>query len=505
VKLITHHQTEYFKKHPYDAFVFRVYQGAEGYPINKETDGEFHTINRIKDVITLVPQHGAFAVSRWVIGLLEKLSAEINSAVLREDRAALIRLFRRVNELVQMDKYPIIAQDLESYRALTESLTAAKRQNLSALWTHPVTVHPPGTVPRALDVFIEARDLQSTLAPTEALVRRRSVGGRRVLGLLEFHPERPEEIVLTAEVELTVDPWLASLATTELARADEEYAGVFTNWLLQPRAIMDVGIKASKIEVVTPTVLRVSLTLDTQSASLVLFKLASSGGLPLHFDWEYRHDREITGEWVGPTFSLLRRTDPDLALMADGRVTNTSRTALTLEYVRLGADHFHPLQPALTIAPGMTVALPLPQGTNPSTVGIPPEAVVDSGIDPFNLDDHFFILNGAQFLETLTVTNLLGPDDRRGGALDFVEVHLVYLGGADGGASDVSAGPYRLAPRGALGSETTVSFLKSRQGDRRMRLSGTAVYAGGSLQTLTPKTVSELTVKITEDMLPPLT
>lgn len=49
-----------------------------------------------------------------------------------------------------------------------------------------------------------------------------------------------------------------------------------------------------------------------------------------------------------------------------------------------------------------------------------------------------------------------------------------------------------------------MSFLKGGPGERQVRVTGTACYEGESRQTLTPTTLSDLSIKITNDLLPAL-
>jgi hypothetical protein len=155
------------------------------------------------------------------------------------------------------------------------------------------------------------------------------------------------------------------------------------------------------------------------------------------------------------------------------------------------------------VSAGAPVALPLPADIASDRVSIPPEAVVYTGLDPSAIEENFFIINGEGFIENITVTNLLGHNEDRGGALELVEIKLVYQVGEGKNQYRVQAGPYRLATRGALGSEKKVTFLKPISGKRVILISGMAFYEGGSRQTISTRTISDPFIKITEDMLPP--
>ena len=158
---------------------------------------------------------------------------------------------------------------------------------------------------------------------------------------------------------------------------------------------------------------------------------------------------------------------------------------------------------ALNVSAGASVALELPADIGSDQVSIPPETVVYTGLDPPAIDENFFIINGKSFIEKIIVTNLLGRNDDRSGALELVEIKLIYQVGEGRDQYRVDAGPYRLAPKGALGSEKKVTFLKPSSGKRVILISGIAFYEGGSRQTISSRAFSDPFIKITEDMLPP--
>ena len=123
-------------------------------------------------------------------------------------------------------------------------------------------------------------------------------------------------------------------------------------------------------------------------------------------------------------------------------------------------------------------------------------------MDPFRFERDFHIVNGEELVEQITLTNRLGLDPDRGGALEYVEVDLTYIVDDEDSSYEVPAGPYRLSSRETTGSEITVSFLKPQRALRQILVSGTAYYENNSSQTLTTTTFSDLTIKITEAMLP---
>jgi len=438
-----------------------------------------------------------YAISKWVTTLLDDAVTGIRVAGLTTGRIEAARRLRQATSLADWEKYPVLPEDRPAFEEHLIDLDRLKDQYQTALWTSSRSLANPSGVPLQVDLFTDGRELRTRVAPTLSLVRSRVLGGRKVIGLLEFDPERPDIVRMEFEVELTVDPWLEGLLVAELASEGDEYAGIFSNWILTGREISELGIRESSVTASGETV-RVSLTVDAARASLIMANLASSGGLPLTFDWQYRNDLNLTGVWRGPGLSLQRRTDPAVELDGAGMATNTSDVDLTIEYVRVG-DDFHPLN--LTLHPGETAAV-LPTGADPTQATIPAAAVAYSGVDPFRFESDFHIINGEELVEQITVTNRLGLDPARGGALEYVEVNLTYIVDSDDTSYEVPAGPYRLSSRETTGSEITVSFLKPQRALRRILVSGTAYYENDSLQTLTTTTFSDLTIKITDAMLP---
>lgn len=462
---------------------------------------------------------GAHAMSKWVLAVLYRATTEIRSADLAAGRIEAARRLAEALRLSDHSRYPVLPEDEETYRERLGELTELRDRLSGSLWRESLSLPTAGGVPRPIELWTSGKDLRTRAAPTDALVLGRRVAGRHVLGLMELDPDRPDRLRLELEAELRLDPWIGSRIARTLAGRGEDFAGVFADWTLEGREIEYPGIVDSRVAVGGDgRTVRVSLTLETDRASLVLAQLSSSAGLPLVFDWGYRHDRNLRGTWEGPPLTLRRRADPRLVVDAIdnrtvARVTNVGEIEQTLEYLQAG-DAFLPLAKALTLFPGETADLPLPlpvdaadaTGIDLSALSIPATAVLATGTDPFRAQSAFQAVSGEELLERVTVTNHLGHDDRFGGGLEYVEIELAYsvqTGSAPGGggADEIAAGPYRLAPRGAKGSEITVSWIKPRPGAPRIRITGTAYYEGGSRQTLAPTTVSDLWIHLTEDFL----
>ena len=367
------------------------------------------------------------------------------------------------------------------------------------LWVDTVSVETPGGIPRKLPVFTEGRNLEARLAPTGALIQPKEVDGRRVAGVMTFDPEKPKEMDLVLRVKLTVDPVLEARAARKLEERGEDYGGVFSAWELSPQPIEAKGILDSEIQVnPSQTGARIRLTLDPDLSTLVLANLSDRAGLPLELDWQYAEDKNKEGT-LEQGVSLLRRIDPEIELDHEGRATNTGDKELTVGYLQLAEDRFELFTEGQEVPPGETVELPVPDAVDLREARVPAEAVEYTGTDPYRFGRDFQVVNGEGVVETISVANRLGHDERRGGGLEYVEIDLQYRNG-----EGAKAGPYELAPVGARGDEIEVSFVKTGPGTREVEVSGTAYYEGGSRQTLEPTTFSTLSIKITEDLLPTL-
>ncbi|HAI67896.1 MAG TPA: hypothetical protein DCM38_00495, partial [Gammaproteobacteria bacterium] len=185
---------------------------------------------------------------------------------------------------------------------------------------------------------------------------------------------------------------------------------------------------------------------------------------------------------------------PGLKVNGDN-VINTSPQTVTIGYVMVD-DHPLLLNPALTILPGKSVKLPIPHDIATPKIIVPPEAVYTDGI---SLLDDFEVMGGGLMTE-VTLSNLLAHNEEFGGPLDYVEVKITYLVGEDGAIQEYPLGSFKLSSWGTHGSEIRIPFIKSKEGRERFRIEGRAYYDNEqSYQTLEPRVVDDLSIKITED------
>jgi hypothetical protein len=359
----------------------------------------------------------------------------------------------------------------------------------------------PSGMPRSIEVFAEGLSVKNGMAPTEALVIDSAVGGRQGLGLMEFDPRNPNEIVLTFTVQMTIDPWLRQRVNQKLEKEGEELEGVFGKWNLTPRKIDFEGVDGDKSKVtVVGDKLVCRLVLDsTNKGRLAFYQLSQGIGLPVSFDWVYKDDLNIRGKWEGVRLSFGRRERPELAVTG-GKVSNHARVPVTIYYCRAG-EQFVPIIPALRLEPQSEAALPLPTNTDLQNLVIPPEAVAYN-VDPDSYRSDFYSVTGDESVEWVTITNLLAPyDEARQENLRYVEVKLTYALGEGANAKEVILGPIKLAPKESVGSEVSLPFLRAKAGNVSFTLSGIAYYGLESSQTLKTQTVSGAVIKISQQSL----
>jgi hypothetical protein len=167
-------------------------------------------------------------------------------------------------------------------------------------------------------------------------------------------------------------------------------------------------------------IIHVSLGLDPESAGLTLARLASSSGVLLHLEWTYRNNANVKGAWQIP-ISFARRDLVDVEKLAQG-IRNSGKLALTVEYVLLSDRSIFPLDPSLTLQPGESKSIVIPQEADLSKVHIPPDAVIyHVAADPLR---EIFVRDSSIY-DTLEITNLLGAHHQLG-PLQYVESTIIY-------------------------------------------------------------------------------
>jgi hypothetical protein len=439
------------------------------------------------------------AASIWVVERVQDLWLAILDADKAQDDQRLLKLFR---EYEGLDLLRDVIDD-GSRKTLVDILDDVNKYRdtaLAPLFVEELTVQPAG-LPQSVSVFTEGASLRRSLAPTHALVVRENVGGRSVLGLLEYRNDRPDELAIEVWWELAVDPWIEQLAAAQLAGRKEDL-GVFSAWSLEGKPMQELGVRSGTAKLQPGgRRLQVRLVVDADRANLVLWRLLGSGGLPWSVDWRFtepRKGRVATGTWAGPTLSLARQRDP-LVRVSGNEILNTGTSPATITYLRLGDGSFWAPSPALRLNPGEKIPIPSAAGARGGAVTLPPEAV-ETAFDPGTFSSDFYVLNGDSVVDRVVVKNALPTSDEARGAFDYLEVSVTtrVAGGSDADAA--TAGPFRLSASGTLASEVSIPLLRLSRGGRQVTMVGRAYYAGGSFRTLKPTTFDTTSIIVTPEL-----
>jgi hypothetical protein len=444
------------------------------------------------------------AWSLWVVEWLETLQAEIYDAHRALDYPRVLRLF---GQYAAFDAAPTLvdADRRAAYGEVLEQLNAYRRDALPPLLGRELTVLPGG-LPQPVFVFTEGATLRTTLAPTHALAARTNVAGRSVLGMIEYVNERPDELSIEVEWELSVDPWSERLATEQLAKGGQRLDGVFAGWSLEAKPMEELGVRSANATLLAGgRRLRVRFVVDAARANLVFWRLLNSAGFPWSVGWTFREPgtgRVATGTWAGPALTLARQRQPSISVTENG-IVNTGSSSVTINYVQRQDGAFVALDPTLRIKPGETAAIPA-AASSTGTITIPP-AAVETAFDPERFASDFYVINGEQVVDRVTVRNNLPSTDPLRGSFDRLEITVRASIDEDGTTPAVEAGPFVLSAKDTKAGQLSIPFLRLARGTRRITVEGKAYYAHdgertGSERTLKPTTFDTLAIVISEDM-----
>ena len=519
-----------------------------GYPI-----GKFIVKNKLEEISKFVP---AKILSLWFVSWLEHKDLEIHAALLSNDKKKAKHIFKKIQELtpyypissVHSDRYSNILRELKKLQKeifppisklkdlvnkikLTEitgkptdsikifrkikmfdfssisnnhkdelekildELLILKNRLIPVIRQERTQINPSG-ISRDLLRFIERDELDSRLAPTHALIHEKSVRGKKVIGLIQQDANNPNTLKLLFDVELSIDPWLKSLAAKQLAENGEKVLGMFSDWKLSSPKWGGEGINNLEVSQVG-NLLQITLTLEKDTGNLALWRLGSDPGLPISLIFKARVDENITGE-LPLTLSFAKRRNPKINIK-NKKVTNEDTRKLSIEYFMVG-DRAIPLHPALTIAPGGSVNLAVPNDIDhgKGDLKVPPHAITYTGMS--ELED-FDINDGGGLMQTVQLKNLLGFDEKYGGSLDIVDVTVTYIVGDGDNAIRSKAGPFSLSSRGSYGSEIQIPFIKPKHGRERFLIEGRAYYDNkNSHQTIKPTEIKDNLIYINESL-----
>jgi hypothetical protein len=322
-----------------------------------------------------------------------------------------------------------------------------------------------------------------------------------VLGFVRQNQQTQNEVEIAFDAKLTLDSELRSLASDQLALNGQSVSGVFNNWHLASPKLIAEGISNYSIGVVGDT-LQVTMDLDQNSGNLALWRLWTEEGLPMTLQFTCNDDPSVRGEFP-ISLSLLRRTRNKLVI-SNQNVTNEEKTSVVIQYFVLNGQIIV-LNPAIVVPSGGSANLATPPGTDNSTatIQVPPEAVVYSGHNPFSLDEFDTSLTDT-LIQTVTVQNLLESFNKQLNLpLMYADVTIHYNVESPNSSVERTAGPYKLAPRGAIGSTITVPFIRPNLGKFSFFITGTACYDQQcrSLVRIHTQPSSDLTLYIVEKSL----
>ena len=186
----------------------------------------------------------------------------------------------------------------------------------------------------------------------------------------------------------------------------------------------------------------------------------------------------------------------------DGLLVNEGDSDATIEYIQGEGDCFESLRPAIYLESGESVTVePLICGDS-SNFWVPAEAVT-THVDAGQVLSEFYVINGDEFVDYITVTNLLpGYDEERGGTLEYVEVVVTASSGAEMEAVEIS--PFRLSAAHTHGAERILPMLRLGSRPLEITIEGVAFYENGGCQTLRKTVFENPAVKIIPSMLPSL-
>ena len=231
------------------------------YDSMKQAAAELQQEGRRSYGVPVASYSADYAISKWVTALLDDAITGVRVAGLTTGKIEAARRLRQATSLSDWNKYPVQPEDRPAFEEHLIDLGELQEKYQTALWTSSRSLSTPSGVPLQVDLYTEGRELRTRVAPTVGLVRSRVLDGRTVIGLLEFNPEQPDMVRMEFEVELAVDPWLESLLAAELTAEGDEYAGIFSNWILTGQEISELGIRGSSVKASAESA-QVSLTVD---------------------------------------------------------------------------------------------------------------------------------------------------------------------------------------------------------------------------------------------------
>jgi len=435
---------------------------------------------------TLSTEQREKIVSGWTTRLLKRREASIKLALQRPDyREALARL----GDVRALQQYPIRSEDLDQFSQVVAALKQ-DRDSVPPFVIEPFVLTTPWG-DRTVDVWFETNTATAFVPPTMLLVDPIEFAGKRGLAYLSFDPARPDQLILQINARLAQDPWLVEQVRAKLAERGWKQGAGLSAWRFQTDLGPVFGVRDQKV-VQSGEVLQLGLTLDAVQGNVALARLIGSD-VNLELRVSVPTSPNVASTLRVP-LSLARSSQLPGIAIAQGAIENKGPLAVRITHLEMNDGSLRALDPAVEVAAGRSS--PLPRGFDQARRV--PVAGGEYRLDAQHFLDYVVAADASPLVETVSITNLLGPDPARGGALQYVEINVDY---ASGGAPPVHIDAVRLASRGTLDSERRLSFLRA-PGDRTIRIEGRAYYEGGSSQKIGPLNSSSAIIKITEEAFP---
>ncbi|MDQ1593239.1 MAG: hypothetical protein QOG71_3866 [Pyrinomonadaceae bacterium] len=454
---------------------------------------EYLKIVNSPEALQTLPDELQQLFSKWNVERLRYLEEQVSAAQASENLPELTLLFRKIESF---PRYNLEAGDRQPYATLMTSLLKRRQEISGWLRSRQITVSVDG-VGRTVEVFSEGLGKEYWIAPSDLLVRAINIRGKEYVGYVTRNQQDPNEIRLSLTAELRTDPWLFKEVERQIM-AEGGRASVDLQRNIELTAVPPSGEGVIESTArIDGNLLFITMKLERERGYLALVRLAEAG-LPVRLRWTYIKNRGITGELTPVVVTLSRRASASL-LLTDGKLKNTSTSALTLHYVTLKNGSFRRLNQPKTLEPGTEIRL-VELNVDPSEFGSITGEAIQYDVAPDTVLEKFLVLEVSSILQDITVTNHLpAADEVRARFLNLVEVKITRIDVNDQELESLEN--LKLSPANASGSSVRMTVKRAMNGSLRFRVTGMAIYTNGS-QKLKERIVEGSTIDITDDWLP---
>jgi len=458
------------------------------------SDGTVTLVTSLDDLSAELPPEMFWT---WTSGQFVRIEADALDAVRTNNNDAVVAAFRRY---YAMPKLPLPVSRLDAYTTRVQRLNKLREDVLPPIWFQDITVAAEGMPPSSAILLTEAASLKRYLAPSAAVVRQITAEqGVPKWGAVVISPANPQLASVYLSSLLSVDPRLAAAVASQQQLPFKEVGQPFTGWTLTGRPEPVFGLDATNSKVsVSGTSMDLQLVVDSTATDLLLWKLARAPGLRIDISWTYQDQNGRNA--TGPSFPIYVRLDrreelPITVSAGNSQVTNTSGTSARGYYLITDEGQIASLNPPLLLGPAEHKDLPS-QFAPWKPLGAPVQAIEYVASPSTSPYEALSIKAAASILQDVVVSNLLPAySDTLKDSLMYVEV-VAETSDRDSPSSRVSLGPYRLGPAGAQGSEINLKVLRLPGRTMLTRISGSAIYQGGSKRTMKPVESSDMIIKL---------